>query len=52
MVGPWRSPVVLVQKKDGSWRFYVDYRRLNSVTTQDAYPLLRFDESLDASAGS
>jgi len=44
--------VVLVRKKDGSWRFCVDCHKLNSVTIQDAYPLSCIDESLDALAGS
>lgn len=49
---PWASPIVLVQKKDGSTRFCVDYRKLNHVTVKDAYPLPRIDESVDALSGS
>ena len=49
----WSSPVVMVRKKDGGWRFCVDYRKVNSVTRQDAYPLPpRIDATLDSLAGS
>ena len=48
---PWSSPVVMVRKKDGSWRFRIDYRKLNSVTHRDAYPLPRIDSTLDTLSG-
>lgn len=38
-ISPWASPVVLVKKKDGSYRFCIDYRKLNLVTKQNAKPL-------------
>ena len=49
---PWASPVVLVEKKDGTVRFCVDYRRLNSVTNMEVFPLPRIDDSLDMLAKS
>ena len=33
---PWSSPIVLARKNDGSYRLYIDYRRLNAVTVKDA----------------
>jgi hypothetical protein len=50
--GPWAFPIVLFTKKDGSIRFCVDYRRLNSVTKRDAFPLPRADEIFDALNGA
>jgi hypothetical protein len=49
---PWSAPLLLVAKKDGSWRFCVDYRQLNSVTKKNAYHLPRIDESFDSLAGA
>ena len=49
---PWSAPIVLVRKKDGSVRFCIDYRKLNSVTHKDSYPLPRIDETLETLAGA
>ena len=49
---PWASPIVLVQKKDGSTRMCVDYRKINNVTKKDSFPLSRVDDILDALGGA
>jgi hypothetical protein len=49
---PWASPVVLVHKKNGKYRFCVDYRQLNAITTKDVYPLPNIEDSLSYLDGS
>ncbi|GFV51474.1 hypothetical protein TNCV_844131 [Trichonephila clavipes] len=49
---PWSSSVILVRKKDNTWRFCVDYRRLNRITKKNVYPFPRIDDTLDSLQGS
>lgn len=43
---PWSSPIVMVKKKDDSYRMCFDGRKLNEVTVKDSYPLPLIDTIL------
>ena len=49
---PWCNAVVLVRKKDGSLRFCIEFRKLNSLTVKDSHPLPRICETLESLAGA
>ena len=43
---PWGSPVIFVDKEDGTIRLCVDYRKLNDVTIKNKYPLPKIEDPL------
>ncbi|MGH0153042.1 UNVERIFIED_CONTAM: hypothetical protein FKN15_023917, partial [Acipenser sinensis] len=44
---PWSSPIVMIAKRNGTWRFCNDFRQLNNVSKFDAYPMPRVDELIE-----
>jgi len=49
---PWSSPVCMVKKKDDTYRFCIDYRRLNDVTKKDAFLVPDVKDALDSLRGA
>ncbi len=43
----WAFPIVLAKKSDGSWRFCVDYSKLNDMVVKDSFPLPNIEEMVD-----
>jgi hypothetical protein len=51
-LSPFASPILLIKKKDDSWRFCVDYRKLNNISVKNKFSFPIIDEFLDEVAGA
>ena len=49
---PWCNAIVLVRKKDGTLRFCIDFRKLNSRTKKDSFPLPCMQETMESMVGA
>ena len=51
-LSPWNFPLHAVRKKNGKWRWVVDFRQLNSITRKDTWPIPNIQELLSHLQGS
>jgi hypothetical protein len=51
-LSPCGSQIMLVQKKDGTWRLCIDYWALNKITVRNWYPIPQIDNLLDQLTGA
>eukprot|EP01129_Flabellula_baltica_P005313 TRINITY_DN1914_c0_g1_i2.p1 TRINITY_DN1914_c0_g1~~TRINITY_DN1914_c0_g1_i2.p1 ORF type:complete len:1713 (-),score=246.34 TRINITY_DN1914_c0_g1_i2:39-5177(-) len=49
---PYSSPIVLIKKSNGSWRFCCDFRKLNNATVGDAYPIPKIEDIMSMLKGA
>ena len=49
---PWHSPSLLVKKKNGSYRYCIDFRKINEISEKDKYPLPHIDNVLESLKGA
>ena len=52
MKSPWCNAIVLVRKKDGTLRFCINFRKLNTRTKKDSFPLPRMQQTMESMVGA